>query len=119
MSGEFTTREFAVPFAVYCSPFTQYSMRSVLFVDPPAFCTTLEGLVAPTLSSRPVAIAPPAADRATLLALSDEARRAGLHAGMPVRQARACADEHFPQRGGMLGHAQAASRCGPALCFAA
>ena len=63
-------------------------MRSVLYVDPPAFCTTLEGLVAPTLSSRPVAIAPPAADRATLLALSDEARRAGLHSGMPVRLAR-------------------------------
>jgi DNA polymerase-4 len=68
-------------------------MRSVLFVDPPAFCTTLEGLVSPALSSRPLAVAPPAADRATLLALSDEARRAGLVRGMPVRKAqRLCPD---------------------------
>lgn len=68
-------------------------MRSVLFVDPPAFCTTLEGLVSPELSSRPLAVAPSAADRATLLALSDEARRAGLVRGMPVRKAqRLCPD---------------------------
>ena len=68
-------------------------MRSVLFIDPPAFCTTLEGLVAPALSSRPLAIAPPAADRATLLALSAEARRAGLVRGMSVRKAqRLCPD---------------------------
>jgi DNA polymerase-4 len=68
-------------------------MRSVLFIDPPAFCTTVEGLVAPALSSRPLAIAPPAADRATLLALSAEARRAGLVRGMSVRKAqRLCPD---------------------------
>jgi DNA polymerase IV len=68
-------------------------MRSVLFVDPPAFCTTLEGLVAPALRSRPLAVAPPTADRATLLALSPEARRAGLTRGMPVRTAqRVCPD---------------------------
>src|SRR3954470_9027160 len=68
-------------------------MRSVLFIDPPAFCTTLEGLVVPALSSRPLAIAPPAADRATLLALSAEARRAGLVRGMSVRKAqRLCPD---------------------------
>ena len=68
-------------------------MRSVLFVDPPAFCTTLEGLVAPGLRTRPLAIAPPAADRATILALSPEARLAGLIPGMPVRKAqRLCPD---------------------------
>jgi DNA polymerase-4 len=68
-------------------------MRSVLFVDPPAFCTTLEGLVAPALRSRPLAIAPPALDRATILALSAEARLAGLMPGMPVRKAqRLCPD---------------------------
>ena len=68
-------------------------MRSVLFVDPPAFCTTLEGLVSPELGSRPLAVAPPVADRATLLALSEEARRAGLVRGMPVRKAqRLCPD---------------------------
>ena len=68
-------------------------MRAVLFVDPPAFCTTLEGLVAPGLRTRPLAIAPPAADRATILALSGEARLAGLVPGMPVRTAqRLCPD---------------------------
>ena len=68
-------------------------MRSVLFVDPPAFCTTVEGLVAPALRTRPVAVAPPGADRATILALSAEARLAGIERGMPVRQAlKRCPD---------------------------
>ena len=68
-------------------------MRSVLYVDPPAFCTTLEELVAPSLRMRPLAIAPPAADRAAILALSAEARLAGLQPGMPVRKAqRICPD---------------------------
>ncbi len=68
-------------------------MRSVLFVDPPAFCTSLEGLVAPALRTRPLAIAPPGADRATILALSAEARLAGLEQGMSVRTAqRLCPD---------------------------
>ena len=68
-------------------------MRSVLYVDPPAFCTTLEGMVDPALRKRPLAIAPPAADRATILALSAEARLAGLEPGMPIRQAqRLCRD---------------------------
>jgi DNA polymerase IV len=63
-------------------------MRSVLFVDPPAFCTSVEGIVAPALRTRPVAVAPPGADRATILALSSEARSAGLTRGMPVQHAR-------------------------------
>lgn len=68
-------------------------MRSVLFVDPPAFCTTLEGLVAPELRTRPLAVAPPGADRAMIVALSAEARLAGLERGMPVRKAqRLCPD---------------------------
>ncbi len=68
-------------------------MRSVLFVDPPAFCTTLEGLALPALQTRPVGVAPPGVDRATILALSAEARRAGLSPGMSVRKAqRLCPD---------------------------
>jgi DNA polymerase-4 len=68
-------------------------MRSVLFVDPPAFCTSLEGLVAPALRTRPLAVAPAGADQATILALSAEARQAGLKRGMPVRIAqRRCPD---------------------------
>jgi DNA polymerase-4 len=62
--------------------------RSIFFIDPPAFCTTVEGLVAPDLRARPVAVAPPGADRATILALSPEARGAGLERGTPVRLAR-------------------------------
>jgi DNA polymerase-4 len=62
--------------------------RTILFVDPPAFCTTVEGLVAPALRTRPVAVAPPGAERAVVLALSTEARRAGIERGMAVRQAR-------------------------------
>jgi len=62
--------------------------RSVVFVDPPAFCTTVEGLVAPALRDRPVVVAAPGADRATVLALSAEARAAGITRGMAVRQAR-------------------------------
>ncbi len=62
--------------------------RTVLYVDPPAFCTTVEGLVAPALRERPVAVAPPGADRATILALSFEARIAGVTRGMPVSKAK-------------------------------
>ena len=62
--------------------------RSVLFIDPPAFCTSVESLAAPALRSRPVGVAPPGADRATILALSAAARLAGVVQGMPVRQAR-------------------------------
>jgi DNA polymerase-4 len=68
-------------------------MRSVLFIDPPAFCTTVEALVAPALRGRPVAIAPPGADRAVVLALSPEAWAAGIKRGMAVRKAqRMCPD---------------------------
>ncbi len=62
--------------------------RSVLYIDPPAFCTTVEALVAPALRGRPVAVAAPGADRATILALSAEARVAGIERGMAVRVAR-------------------------------
>lgn len=62
--------------------------RAVLFVDPPAFVATVERMVAPALRSRPIAIAPPGADRATVLALSPEAQAAGVARGMLVRQAR-------------------------------
>jgi len=63
-------------------------VKSVLFVDPPAFCATVERLVAPALRSRPLAVAPPGADRATVLALSPEAQAAGITRGMGVRLAR-------------------------------
>jgi len=62
--------------------------RHVLFIDPPAFCTTLEGIVAPALRERPLVVAAPGADRATVLALSPEARSAGITRGMAVSQAR-------------------------------
>jgi DNA polymerase-4 len=63
-------------------------LRSVLFVDPPAFCATVERLASPALRHRPVAVAPPGAERATVLALSAEARLAGVTPGMAVLKAR-------------------------------
>ena len=63
-------------------------MKTILFVDPPAFCTTVEVLSDPQLRRRPLAIAPLAADRAVLLAVSAEARSAGLRRGMAVALAR-------------------------------
>src|SRR5688500_20315448 len=63
-------------------------VRSVLFIDPPAFVATVERMVAPALRSRPLAVAPPGADRATVLALSSEARAAGIARGMLVRHAK-------------------------------
>ncbi|MEP6589906.1 MAG: hypothetical protein ABJC19_01880 [Gemmatimonadota bacterium] len=63
-------------------------MKTILFVDPPAFCTTVEALGDPQLRRRPLAIAPLAADRAVLLAVSAEARSAGLERGMAVALAR-------------------------------
>jgi len=63
-------------------------MRTILFVDPPAFCTTVEQLVAPALRSRPLAVAPPGAERGTILALSAEAEAAGVRRGMATRLAR-------------------------------
>ena len=63
-------------------------MRTVLFVDPPAFCTTVEQLVAPALRSRPLAVAPPGAERGTILALSHEAELAGVRRGMATRLAK-------------------------------
>ena len=62
--------------------------RAVLYVDPPSFCVTVERLVAPALRQRPLAVAPPGADRATVLALSPEAETAGITRGMAVRLAR-------------------------------
>ena len=62
--------------------------RTILFVDPPAFCTTVEQLVAPALRSRPLAVAPPGAERGTILALSPEAEAAGIRRGMATRLAR-------------------------------
>ncbi|MEO8294401.1 MAG: hypothetical protein ABI613_02720 [Gemmatimonadota bacterium] len=62
--------------------------KSILFIDPPAFCTTVESMVAPALRTRPIVIAPPGADRATILALSLEAREAGVTQGMLLPKAR-------------------------------
>jgi len=73
---------------LYTEEIPKTAMKSVLFIDPPAFCATVERLVAPALRGRPLAVAPPGADRATVLALSPEAQSAGVTRGMEVRRAR-------------------------------
>ncbi len=40
--------------------------RAILYVDPPAFCATVERLVAPALRHRPLAVAPASKTRAML-----------------------------------------------------
>jgi DNA polymerase IV len=93
LNSQFCCKYFRLTFVTFVPLWWIVMLRSVLFVDPPAFCTTLEGLVAPALRTRPLAIAPPGADRAVILALSAEARLAGLERGMPVRKAlRLCPD---------------------------
>ncbi|HWA40261.1 MAG TPA: hypothetical protein VG712_01535, partial [Gemmatimonadales bacterium] len=67
--------------------------KSVLFLDPPEFCIRVESLVAPRLRERPIVVAAPGAERATVLALSAEAREAGIQRGTAVRLAqRLCPD---------------------------
>ena len=62
--------------------------KSVLFLDPPEFCIRVESLVAPRLRERPIVVAAPGAERATVLALSAEARAAGVTRGTIVRLAQ-------------------------------
>lgn len=62
--------------------------KSVLFLDPPEFCIRVESLVTPRLRERPIVVAAPGAERATVLALSAEARAAGVSRGTAVRLAQ-------------------------------
>ena len=62
--------------------------KSVLFLDPPEFCIRVESLVTPRLRERPIIVAAPGAERATVLALSAEARAAGVNRGTAVLLAK-------------------------------
>ena len=62
--------------------------KSVLFLDPPEFCIRVESPVTPRLRDRPIVVAAPGAERATVLALSAEARAAGVARGTAVRLAQ-------------------------------
>jgi DNA polymerase-4 len=62
--------------------------KPVLFVDPPEFRIRVESLVSPWLRERPIIVAAPGAERATVLALSAEARAAGIAPGTEVRLAQ-------------------------------
>ena len=61
--------------------------RTILFVDPPAFCTTVEALVAPALRTRPSRSRRRAPSARWCSRSPTEARRAGIERGMVVRQA--------------------------------
>jgi DNA polymerase-4 len=63
-------------------------MRPVFFLDPPEFRIRVEALVSPWLRERPIIVAAPGAERATVLALSNEARAAGIAPGTEVRLAK-------------------------------
>jgi len=65
-----------------------HATKPVLFVDPPEFRIRVESLVSPWLRERPIIVAAPGAERATVLALSAEARAAGIAPGTEVRLAQ-------------------------------
>ena len=58
--------------------------RSVLNVDIAAFPIAVERVIEPRLRGRPVLLAPPGSARAPVLAVSQEAAREGVRAGMPL-----------------------------------
>src|SRR5688572_13926745 len=62
--------------------------KPVLFLDPPELCIRVESLVTPRLRARPTVVAAPGAERATVPALSAEARAAGIQQGTEVRLAQ-------------------------------
>ena len=61
--------------------------RDVVHLDVAAFAVAVERVCDPRLRGRPVLVAPPT-PRGTVLTASLEARRAGIHRGMPVVRAR-------------------------------
>jgi DNA polymerase-4 len=61
--------------------------RQVLHLDVADFAVAVEQVADPVLRERPVVVAPPAV-RALVLAVSTEARREGIHPGMPLAEAR-------------------------------
>ena len=60
--------------------------RNIIHVNAAAFPVQIERLREPKLRSYPLVIAPPD-ERATIYALSDEARQVGIRPGMPVKEA--------------------------------
>jgi DNA polymerase-4 len=61
--------------------------RQVLHLDVADFAVAVEQVADPALRERPVVVAPPTV-RALVLAVSTEARREGIHPGMPLAEAR-------------------------------
>ncbi|MDZ7373535.1 MAG: DNA polymerase IV [candidate division KSB1 bacterium] len=62
--------------------------RSILYVDITAFAVSVETVLEPRLRGRPVVVAVQTANRSLIYASSYEARRAGIHRGMPLQEAR-------------------------------
>jgi DNA polymerase-4 len=62
--------------------------RSVMYVDITAFAVSVEAVREPRLRGRPVVVALQKANRSLVYASSYEARRAGIHRGMPLQEAR-------------------------------
>lgn len=67
--------------------------RSIVFVQVPAFSIAVERACRPGLIGRPLLVAPPDSARALVQVVSDEARRAGIRAGMRLNEAlKLCRD---------------------------
>jgi DNA polymerase IV len=67
--------------------------REIIYLTVPAFPVAVERIVHPELRGRPVVVAPPAAARSVVTALSAEAWQAGIRKGMILSRAmRYCRD---------------------------
>lgn len=67
--------------------------RSIVFVQIPAFPIAVERALQPSLTGRPLVVAPPDSARALVQAVSLEARQAGIRSGMRLNEAvKLCRD---------------------------
>jgi DNA polymerase-4 len=64
--------------------------RTVIHLNIADFAVAVERCIEPRLRGRPVIVAPPAAARAAVYDMSEEAFRAGVRKGMALRRARRC-----------------------------
>ena len=86
--------------------------RVILHVDLDCFFVSVERVLNPSLSQRPVIVGGPAEARGVVTSASREARACGVHAGMPTSLARRlCPDATFlPGRGRMYARVAAAAQ---------
>ena len=70
--------------------------RAIIHLNVADFAVAVERVIDRRLRARPVIVAPPATSRSVVYDMSEEAYRAGVRKGMPLRRAeRRCRDAHL------------------------